>query len=77
VNASVFANLSERTILGVEINNTDPSIQKVDDNKMEFLLLPQVHYTFDGGFSFQFGIGPKFSPGITNASAVLRLIKSF
>jgi hypothetical protein len=77
LNASVFADLNQHTTLGLEINNSDPTFQKIDDNKMELLILPQAHYEFDSGYSFQFGIGPKFSEGKTNASAVLRVIKSF
>lgn len=77
LNASVFADLNEHTVVGVELNNSDPTIQKVDDNKMELLVLPQVHYEFESGLSFQFGIGPKFTKHQTNASAVLRVIKSF
>ena len=77
LNASVFADLNEHTIVGVEINNSDAVIQEIDDNGMDLLILPQVHYEFDSGFSFQFGVGPKISEGTTDASAVLRLIKSF
>lgn len=77
LNASVFADLNRHTVVGIEINNSDPIIQKIDDNHMELLMLPQVHYEFDSGFSFQFGIGPKFTQTKTNASAVLRVIKTF
>ncbi len=77
LNASVFADLNEHTTLGIEFNNTDPIIQKLDDNKMDLLVLPQVHYEFDSGFAFQFGLGPKFTGESTDASAVLRVIKSF
>lgn len=77
LNASVFADINHHTVIGLEINNSDPTIQKRDDNDMELLLLPQVHYEFDSGFSFQFGIGPKFVQEETNLSAVLRVIKSF
>jgi len=77
MNASVFADLNKHTIVGVELNNTNPMSQKVDDNEMELLVLPQVHYEFDSGFSFQFGIGPRFSQSKTDASAVFRVIKSF
>ena len=76
-NASVFADLNKHTVVGLEINNSDPNLQRIDDNKMELLLLPQAHYEFENGFSFQFGVGPKFSQGKTNGSAVLRVIKSF
>ena len=77
LNASVFADLNKHTVVGIEINNSDPLIQKIDDNNMELLILPQVHYEFESGFSFQFGVGPKFNKTNTNASAVLRAIKTF
>ena len=77
LNASVFADINKHTIVGLEFNNSDPTIQKIDDNKMELLVLPQIHYEFDSGFSFQFGIGPKFSQDETNTSSVLRVIKTF
>lgn len=77
LNASVFADLSKHTIVGVELNNTNPMNQQIDDNKMELLILPQVHYEFDSGFSFQFGVGPRLSQGKTNGSAVLRVIQFF
>jgi len=77
LNASVFADLNDHTVVGIELNNSDTMNQKIDDNEMELLILPQVHYEFDSGFAFQFGIGPKFSQGETDASAVLRVIKSF
>ncbi len=76
-NASLFADLSEHTIVGVEINNSNPSFQKLDNNQMELRILPQGHYAFDSGYSFQFGIGPSFPEGETNISAVLRIIKTF
>ncbi|SNR36980.1 hypothetical protein SAMN06265371_1021 [Lutibacter agarilyticus] len=77
LNASLFANLNKHTVVGLEINNSDPTFQRIDDNSMELLLLPQVHYEFDSGFAFQFGIGPKFNEDNTDLSAVLRVIKSF
>lgn len=77
LNASVFANLNDHTVVGLELNNTDPTFQRVDDNEMELLVLPQVHYEFDRGFAVQFGLGPKFSKEETEASAVLRVIQSF
>ena len=77
LNASVFADINKHTVVGVEINNTDPSFQGVDDNEMELLVLPQVHYEFDSGFSFQVGAGPKFHESITDFSAVIRVIKTF
>lgn len=77
LNASVFANLNEHFVVGLEINNSDPTFQKIDDNDMELLILPQLHHEFDGGFSYQFGIGPKFDNSQTELSAVLRVIQTF
>ena len=76
-NASVFANITKNTVVGIELNNTNSMFQRIDDNNMELLILPQVHYEFDSGFSLQFGIGPRLAQEQTNASSVLRVIKSF
>ncbi len=77
LNASVFADLNERMVVGVELNNTDISIQTTDENEMSLIILPQVHYEFNDGWSFQFGLGPNITEEHTDVSAVLRLIKSF
>ncbi|WP_250432899.1 hypothetical protein [Hanstruepera flava] len=77
LNASLFANLNEHVVFGLELNNTDPTLQGRDDNEMSLLILPQMHYEFDSGLAFQFGIGPRFEDSETEASAVLRVIKTF
>lgn len=77
INASVFANLNEHSVVGIEINNTDPTFQKVDNNKMELLILPQAHYELKSGLSFQLGFGPKFFDNSVNYSGVLRAIYTF
>ena len=77
LNASIFADINEQTVFGLELNNTDPTLQGRDDNDMSFLILPQVHYEFESGLAFQFGIGPRFEDSGTEASAVLRVIKTF
>jgi hypothetical protein len=77
VNVSVFANIGPQSVLGLEINNTDPTLQKRDDNEMDFLLLPQFHYEFKSGLSFQIGCGPRFTDESTEYSGVIRLIQSF
>jgi len=77
LNTSVFADINEKTVVGVELNNTNSSYQKIDDNNMELLVLPQVHYLFDSGFSLQFGVGPRIAQDVTDGSAVLRVIKTF
>ena len=77
LNASLFANVNKRTVIGLELNNTDPTFQKIDDNEMSLLILPQAHYEFDSGWAFQVGFGPKISENDTDVSGVLRVIKSF
>lgn len=77
LNASVFADLNERTVLGIEVNNSDPTFQGIDDNEMELLILPQMHYELNNGFSFQFGIGAKWYESNVDASGVVRVIKTF
>ena len=77
LNASLFANVSEHMVIGLELNNTDPTLQKIDDNEMSLLILPQAHYEFDSGWAFQIGFGPNITNVDTDFSAVLRAIKSF
>lgn len=77
LNASLFADLNKHTVVGLEINNSDPTFQLIDDNSMELLILPQAHYEFENGLSFQLGTGPQFSENRVDASLVLRAIKTF
>lgn len=77
LNASVFADLNKHTSIGIEFNNSDPTFQRIDNNEMELFVLPQIHYEHSSGFSFQFGIGPKFSNDQNTTSAVVRVIKTF
>ncbi|WP_136481745.1 hypothetical protein [Cognatitamlana onchidii] len=77
LNASVFTDLNKHTVVGLEINNSDPTFQSIDNNDMELLVLPQAHYEFESGLAFQFGLGPKFYENQVDASAVLRIIKTF
>ncbi len=77
LNASIFANLQENMVVGVEFNNTNPGFQEIDDNDMELLILPQFHYEWPNGLSVQTGLGPRFDDGEINGSGVLRVIKTF
>lgn len=77
LNASLFADLNDTTILGLEFNNSDPTLQVRDDNEMTLLILPQVHYELPKGWSIQGGFGPNFIGGETDFSGVLRMIKTF
>jgi hypothetical protein len=77
LNASLFADLNERTVVGLEINNSDPTFQGLDDNEMMLLLLPQMHYEFEYGYSLQVGAGGKWDDSEVVFSAVARLIKTF
>lgn len=77
LNASLFADVNEHVVFGLELNNTDPTLQGRDNNEMSLLVLPQMHYEFDKGLAFQFGMGPRFEDSEAEASAVLRVIKTF
>ena len=77
LNASVFADLNERTVVGIEFNNTNPTIQLIDSNEMQLLILPQLHYELNHGFSAQVGMGVRLADDDTFATASLRIIKSF
>ena len=77
LNASLFADLNEHMVLGLELNNTDPTLQGRDNNEMSLLVLPQAHYEFESGLAFQFGVGSRFEDSETEVSAVLRIIKTF
>lgn len=77
LNASIFRDVNENLVLGVECNNTNTMFQKIDDNFMELLVLPQLHYEFNHSISFQCGFGTRFNHGKTDASVVLRIIKTF
>lgn len=77
LNASLFADVNRRTVIGLELNNTDPTLQKIDDNEMSLIILPQVHYEFTHGWSLQFGIGANITDERTDMSGIIRLIKSF
>ena len=77
LNASVFADINERTVVGLEINNSDPTFQGLDDNEMELLILSQVHFEFEKGYSLQLGFGTKFYDSEADLSGVARIIKTF
>ena len=77
LNASLFADLNNHMVLGLELNNTDPTLQGRDDNEMTLLVLPQCHYELESGLAFQLGAGPRFDDSEIEVSAVLRVIKTF
>lgn len=77
LNASVFADISENTVVGLELNNTNPTLHEIDDNEMELLVLPQIHYEIKNGYSIQLGMGAYFSESNIDASGIFRVIKSF
>lgn len=77
LNTTLFASINENFVLGLEINNTDPTLQRRDDNEMEFLVLPQCQYEWADGFELQIGFGPRFVENDTDFSGVLRVIKTF
>ena len=77
LNASVFADINEHAVVGLELNNTNSMLQRIDDNEMVFFVLPQLHYEFNRGISVQLGAGPRIANSGTDGSAVIRVIKTF
>jgi hypothetical protein len=66
--------VNERSVLGLEMNNSDPTVQKKDDNAPVVLLLPQFNYELRSGFSPQIGAGPRFAEDQTEYSEFIRFI---
>jgi hypothetical protein len=58
LDALVFANVNKNRVIGLKLNSTDPTLQKIDENEMSLLIIPQAHYEFDSGWAFQVGFGP-------------------
>jgi len=77
VNVTVFAQLSERTTLGLELNNTNPNdaIEETE-NDFDLLVMPQWHQEVTEHVSFQFGIGGQFADGRFDTIGALRAIET-
>lgn len=76
LNASVFAEISERVTLGLEFNNSDPG-NFDEEEELELLAMPQVHIEFSDHWSLQTGVGGEFTESKVNATAAFRMIAEF
>ncbi len=76
LNATVFAEITERTTLGLEFNNSDPG-DFDEGEELELLIMPQIHLKFSEHLSLQTGLGAEFTDKGVNATAALRMIAEF
>lgn len=76
LNATLFAEISERTTLGLEFNNSDPG-NFDEEEELELLAMPQVHLEFSEHWSLQTGIGCEFGSSKVNVTGAFRMIAEF
>ncbi len=76
LNATVFAEISERTSLGLEFNNSDPG-DFDEEEDLELLVMPQIQLELSEHWSLQTGIGAEFTDENVNATGALRMIAEF
>ena len=76
LNATVFAELSDRTSLGLEFNNSDPG-DFDEEEDLELLVMPQIQLELSEHWSLQTGIGAEFTDEGVNATGVIRMIAEF
>ncbi|MGI9546826.1 MAG: hypothetical protein ACR2MM_06305 [Flavobacteriaceae bacterium] len=76
LNATIFADISERTTLGLEFNNSDPG-NFDEEEELELLAMPQVHIEFSEHWSLQTGVGCEFGSSKVNVTGALRMIAEF
>ena len=76
VNATVFAEISERVTLGLEFNNSDPG-NFDEEEELKLLAMPQVHIEFSDHWSLQTGVGAEFVSSKVNATGAIRMIAEF
>lgn len=71
-NISLFADVTDRTVAGIETN-----LGQVIGGNTELLVMPQLHYEIDRYWMIQAGIGARISTGFTLPEAGFRLIREF
>ncbi len=76
LNATIFAELSDRTALGLEFNNSDPG-DFDEEEDLELLVMPQIHLEISEHWSLQTGLGAEFTDKNVNATGALRMIAEF
>lgn len=76
LNATVFAEISDHTALGLEFNNSDPG-NFDEEEELELLVMPQLHLELSKHWSLQTGLGAEFKEHGVNTTAALRMIAEF
>ncbi len=71
-NMTLFADVTERVVAGVETN-----VGQVLGGNTEVLVMPQVHYEIGPYWMIQAGVGARFTTGFTLPEAGFRLIREF
>jgi len=71
-NVSLFADVTDRTVAGIETN-----LGQVIGGNTELLVMPQLHYEIDRYWMIQAGIGAHISAGFTLPEAGFRIIREF
>ena len=71
-NMTLFADVTDRMVLGVETN-----FNQVIGGDAGVLLMPQVHYEIDRYWMIQGGVGARFTTGLTLPLAGFRIIREF
>lgn len=76
LNATVFAEITERTALAIEFNNSDPG-NFDEEEELELLIMPQIQIQLSEHWSLQTGLGAELTEENIYATGVLRMIVEF
>lgn len=71
-NITVFADVTNRVVAGVETN-----FGQVIGGSTSLLAMPQIHYELGAFWMLQAGVGARFTSGLTLPEVGLRLIREF
>lgn len=69
---TLFADVTDRMVLGVETN-----LNQVIGGNTGVLFMPQLHYEIDRYWMIQGGVGARFTTGLTAPVAGFRIIREF
>jgi hypothetical protein len=71
-NVTLFADVTDRLVAGIETN-----LNQVFKGNTEVLFMPQLHYEVDRHWMIQAGVGARFTTGLTLPQIGFRLIREF
>lgn len=71
-NVTLFADMTDRMVVGVETN-----LNQVIGGDTGVLFMPQLHYEIDRYWMIQGGVGARFTTGLTGPVAGFRIIREF